>query len=75
LVKFLTPDFLPLLKGLKGLIIEESSYLSPPQIKSMEPAIATITEVPDAFTTLEEGFTVTMHGDESVIYEGVMPRG
>jgi pyruvate kinase len=75
LVKFLTPDFLPLLKGIKGLIIEESSYLSPQQIMSIEPAIAAIFDVPDAFTALEDGLTVTMHGDESVIYEGVIPRG
>ncbi|HET6449883.1 MAG TPA: pyruvate kinase, partial [Spirochaetia bacterium] len=33
LTRFLTPDFLPLLKGLQGIILEESTYLSWDQIR------------------------------------------
>ncbi len=72
LVKFLTPDFLPLLKGVAGIIIEQSSYLSEEQIKSVEPAVVAIAEVPEAVQSLEDGITVTLHGDEFVIYEGVL---
>jgi pyruvate kinase len=70
--RFLTPDFLPLLTGLRGIILEESSYLSPEQIRSVVPDVAAIGSVPNAMTQLEDGFTVTLHGDESVIYEGVI---
>ncbi|HEY9594427.1 MAG TPA: pyruvate kinase [Spirochaetia bacterium] len=72
LVRFLTPDFLPLLAGLKGIVLEESSYLSPEQIRSVAPDIAAIGSVPNAMKELEDGFTVTLHGDECVIYEGVL---
>jgi pyruvate kinase len=72
LARFLTPDFLPLLTGVKGIVIEESSYLSPDQIRSQEPGIVAISDVPDALGALEDGLTVTLHGDEMVIYEGVM---
>jgi pyruvate kinase len=74
-VKFLTPDFLPLLTGLRGVIIEQSSYLNEEQIKKVEPGIVAISEVPDAVTGLEDGITVTLHGSEFVIYEGVITSG
>jgi pyruvate kinase len=72
LAGFLTPDFLPLLTGLRGIILEESSYLSPEQIQEHNPGIAAIASVPNAMTRLEDGFTVTLHGEECVIYEGVI---
>ena len=73
LTRFLTLDFLPLLKGLRGIILEESSYLSPEQIRSVAPDIASIGSVPGATVVFENGFTVTLHGDEKVIYEGILP--
>ena len=72
LARFLTPDFLPLLEGLRGIVLEESSYLSPEQIRGMAPDIAVIASVPNALAQLEDGFTVTLHGDECVIYEGII---
>ncbi len=74
LTKFLTPDFLPLLKGVAGIVIEEDSYLSADQIKAVEPGIVVIAEVPDATNQLEDGLTVSLHGDEFVIYEGVITQ-
>ena len=72
LTRFLTPDFLPLLKGLQGIILEENTYLSWDQIRSMEPGIASIGSVGGAMVLFEDGFTVTLHGDEKVIYEGIL---
>ena len=73
LAKFLTPDFLPLLTGLRGIILEESSYIPQDQILTKSPNAAVIAVVPNAMTILEDGFTVTLHGEEKVIYEGMMP--
>jgi phosphohistidine swiveling domain-containing protein len=70
--RFLTPDFLPLLAGLRGIILEESSYLSPDQIRAVEPRVAAIGSVTGAMTRLEDGLTVTVHGDECVVYEGII---
>jgi pyruvate kinase len=72
LTRFLTPDFLPLLKGLRGVILEESSYLSPEQIQGACPGIAAIGSVTGAMVVFEEAFTVTLHGEEMVIYEGIL---
>jgi pyruvate kinase len=72
LTRFLTPDFLPLLEGLRGIILEESSYLSPEQIRGVAPDVAAIGSVPEAMSLFEDGLTVTLHGVEMVIYEGVL---
>ncbi len=72
LARFLTPDFLPLLTGLRGIVLEESSYLTPEQIRNTLPDAAVIASVPEAMTRLEDGLTVTLHGEESVIYEGII---
>lgn len=74
LARFLTPDFLPLLTGLRGIVLEESSYLTQEQIRSKDPNLAVIASVPGAMAVLEDGFTVTLHGDEMVVYEGMMPE-
>ncbi|MGA2481137.1 MAG: pyruvate kinase [Spirochaetia bacterium] len=74
LARFLTPDFLPLLNGLQGIVMEESSYLSPEQIKGIAPDVAAIATVPDALRVLEDGLTVTLHGDECVVYEGILRK-
>ena len=73
LARFLTPDFLPLLTGLRGIILEESSYITEEQILGKSPGAAVIAVVPNAMAILEDGFTVTLHGEEKVIYEGMMP--
>jgi pyruvate kinase len=75
LTKFLTPDFLPLLKGLRGVVLEESSYLDKEQIQAVEPGIVLISSVPNAVASLENGLAVTLHGEEFVIYEGEITRG
>ena len=74
LARFLTPDFLPLLTGINGIVLEESSYLSEEQIRSKTSDVAVIASVPGAMAILEDGFTVTLHGDEKVVYEGMMPK-
>ncbi len=73
LARFLTPDFLPLLTGLSGIVLEESSYLSEEQIRAKAPEAAVISSVPEATAKLENGLTVTLHGEEKIVYEGMMP--
>jgi pyruvate kinase len=70
LTRFLTPDFLPLLKGLRGVVLEESSYLDREEIQAAQPGIVLVSSVPNAAGSLEDGLTVTLHGEQFMIYEG-----
>jgi pyruvate kinase len=74
LTRFLTPDFLPLLKGLRGVILEESSYLTEEQILAVEPGLILVSSVPGAVASLQAGLTVTLDGKELAIYEGELPQ-
>jgi phosphohistidine swiveling domain-containing protein len=74
LTRFLTRDFLPVLKGLRGIILEEASYLSWPEIKAAAPQIVVIGAVPESMSLLSDGQSVSLHGDAHVIYEGVITR-
>ena len=69
-----TPDFLPLLSGINGIILEESSYLSEEQIRTRRAMSRSSPRFPRPMAILEDGFTVTLHGDEKVVYEGMMPK-
>jgi pyruvate kinase len=70
LTRFLTPDFRPLLKGLRGVVLEESSYLERSEIETAQPGLVLVSSVPNAVGSLEDGLTVTLHGSEFMIYEG-----
>lgn len=74
LTRFLTPDFLPLLKGVRGALVEEFSHLSPEEIRIVEPEIVLIANIAGAMAQIEDGLTVTLHGEEFVVYEGIIGR-
>ena len=70
----LGPDLLPLLAGLAGLVLEEPSAVSPEQLRAAAPGLVVVSAVPDGMRHLEDGATVTLHGDAFAVYEGVVPE-
>jgi pyruvate kinase len=74
LTRFLTPDYLDLLSGLLGVVVEEPSHLSPEQIQAASPDLVLISSTADALNQVEDGITVTLHGTEHVVYEGLIRK-
>ncbi len=72
--RMLTPEFLPLLPGLAGLVLEELSAIGPAEIAAAAPGLVAVGGVPDGMRHLEDGATVTLHGDGFAVYEGVVPE-
>jgi pyruvate kinase len=70
LTRFLGPEFLPFLKGLKGVVLEERSSISPRQIQEAAPDLVLVAGVSDAMRLFEDGQLVTLDGNEMIIYEG-----
>jgi pyruvate kinase len=64
--------FLPRLKELKGMILEERSVIGPEEIQKAAPHLVAISAVPEARKRFEEGQLVTLYGEEMIIYEGFM---
>jgi pyruvate kinase len=74
LTRFLTAEHSGFLPTLRGVIIEESSYLTEAEIIQTNPGIVVVSSVPNAWGQLEDGLTVTLHGAEFAVYEGVIRR-
>jgi pyruvate kinase len=72
--RFLTPDFVPLLGGVRAIVVEQDSYLDEAELTGARPGLVAVSAVPDATGLLEEGTTVTVHGTELAVYEGVMRK-
>ena len=70
----LAPDLLPLLAGVAGLVLEEPSALSREDLEAAAPGLVAVSAVPDGMRHLEDGATVTLHGEAFAVYEGVVPE-
>jgi phosphohistidine swiveling domain-containing protein len=72
LIRTLDHACIPLLSSLKGVIVEELLMVSAEDIQQHNPDLVVIAGVPDAFKTFEDGLTVTLDGEEKLIYEGIV---
>lgn len=68
----LTSDHVDLLGGLLGVILEDRSQVAHEEIREANESLIVISEVPNALFGVEDGITVTVDGEEKIIYEGVL---
>ena len=68
----LTRDYLPLLHLINGIIAEFGSDLSEDLLKQISDKLVWITNVPSARHSLEEGLSVTIDGEQGLVYEGII---
>ena len=72
LCKTIDAGFKPLLRKIKGLILEEQTVISEEEIRMLNAHIVIISGVADAFATFEHELIVSIDGREKLIYEGVV---
>lgn len=72
LCKTIDAGFKPLLRKIKGLILEEQTVISEEEIRMLNASIVVISGVADAFATFEHELIVSIDGREKLIYEGVV---
>ncbi|MFW5788368.1 MAG: pyruvate kinase [Spirochaetota bacterium] len=72
LTPVLTEDYIDILSRLLGVIIEERSQVSHEHILEANDELVVVSEVPEAVHAIEDGTTVTVDGEEKIIYEGVL---
>mgnify|MGYP006268762075 CR=1 FL=1 len=71
LTTVLTADHLELLPGLLGVIVESNSQVAYQTLQRTNPDLVLIAETPEAMQSIEDGITVTVDGEERIVYEGV----
>ncbi len=72
LVPSVDADFTPLLRNVRGLIVESRPSLSIEQMREINPDLVFVGEVRDAYRQLENRQSISVHGDEKIIYEGYL---
>jgi pyruvate kinase len=72
LIPSLTRDYEPLLRHIKGLIVEGKPELSLEAIQEVNSALVVVTDVRDAYRQFESNQSVSLDGDEKIIYEGYL---
>jgi pyruvate kinase len=65
-------SFIPIIRIASGIIVEGTSEFSRSMLKMINPNIIYISQVEEAMTRIEEHSTVTIDGDEKIIYEGTI---
>ena len=68
----LTEEYEELVSGLVGIIAESTSQVPHERIRDANREIVFIAEVPDALAGIEDGMTVTVDGEEKIVYEGTV---
>lgn len=72
LTQVLGEEFADITAHIAGVIAEEASQISHERIRELNPDIAYISQVPEALDTIESGITVTLDGDQKIVYEGTI---
>jgi pyruvate kinase len=68
----LTEEYEGLLEGIIGVVLEEKSQIPHERIREINPELVYISQVPDALTSTENGITVTLDGEQKIVYEGTI---
>ena len=68
----LDESFIPIIRIVKGVILEGMSELPGEMLATVNPRVVYIGQVPNAMDRFEDYITVTLDGDEKIIYEGSM---
>jgi len=68
----LDESLIPILRVVDGVILEGVSEMPWEMVKTINPHIVYVSQVPQAFSRFEEHITVTLDGTEKLIYEGAL---
>lgn len=68
----ITEDLIPLLRIADGVIAESGSDIPTEKLAIINPNIVWITNTPDALKNLESDLSVTIDGEQGLVYEGTI---
>jgi pyruvate kinase len=71
-VKNLDMSFVPVIRLVNGLIVENATDISEETLRNINPNLVWVSQVTSATKVLEPGFTVTIDSHEKLVYEGTI---
>ena len=70
LVPSLNEDYEPLMRHIRGLIVESKPEISLEEIRAVNPNLVFVADVRDAYLQFEANQSISLDGEEKIIYEG-----
>lgn len=70
--KNLDMSFVPILRVVEGLVVENPTDLSDEMLSMINPNLVWISQVSGAMKILEPGYTITLDSHEKLVYEGTI---
>lgn len=68
----ITPEYIPMLSRVNGIILEYRSEVPPEELIASNPELVLVADVKDALRQFEAGQYVSLDGEEKIIYEGLI---
>jgi pyruvate kinase len=68
----LTAEYEPLLRHVRGVIVENPPDISIDMIRSINPDLVFVSDVRDAYRQFEHNQSISLDGDEKIVYEGFL---
>jgi pyruvate kinase len=72
LVPSMNAQYEPLLRHVKGVIVESKPEIGIETIRSINPDLVFVSDVRDAYRQFEHNQSISLHGDEKIVYEGFL---
>ena len=72
LIPSLTGEYEPLLRHIKGVIVEDPPDISIEAIRAISPDLVFVSDVRDAYRQFEHNQSISLDGDEKIVYEGFL---
>ncbi len=70
LIPELTKDYAPLLGGVRGVLVEQKVFIDLAALQAQFPKLVVVADIRDAYRQFEQNQSISLHGDEKLIYEG-----
>jgi pyruvate kinase len=70
LIPELTEDYTPLLGGVRGVLVEQKVFIDLAALQAQFPKLVVVADIRDAYRQFEQNQSISLHGDEKLIYEG-----
>ncbi len=72
LTKTLTAEYKPLLRHVRGVIVESAPEVDLDEVRTINPDLVFVSVVRDAYRQFEHNQSISLDGEEKIVYEGFL---
>lgn len=70
LIPELTEEYTPVLGSVRGVLVEQKALIDLAALHTQFPHLVVVADIRDAYRQFEQNQSISLHGDEKLVYEG-----